>query len=309
MENGKDKRRAKRVSYVCEIQCEGIGIGILNTRINDISVSGLFIDTISHLPVGALLYLRFTVLGYSIRVEGEVRYCMPQVGMGIQFTNLKPEDRYLIECLVERNPVDEAQFAALAATPIADDPAATSASQAAPTMATSVAADSEDDEAYPQTRTEVDIVEESEVDVAAESETDFEDEEEYSYVAPTPMSAAEIQMLEDEAIILMGNFAVINLFDVIQVIENSRVSGELISALPVGSMVIYFNEGRIANAEADEYDGVDALNAMLDITQGAFKFRKTDLEYTSIIETVSNTGLLLDLLANKDEATNDVDFY
>ena len=101
-----DKRRAKRINYTCEIQCEGNGIGRITTRINDISASGLFIDALAHLPVGSILRLRFTLRGTLIDVIGEVRYCMPKVGMGVQFLTLEPEHQAVIEQLVEGKPLD-----------------------------------------------------------------------------------------------------------------------------------------------------------------------------------------------------------
>jgi hypothetical protein len=285
MLRGREKRQAKRVSYVCEIHCEGSGVGKLNTRINDISVTGLFIDSLAHLAVGSVLNLHFAVLGVPVEVEGEVRNRIPQIGMGIQFRNLQPEFRYVIECLVERKPVDKQIFAALASPPIAKE-SASPQSQSHPHAARPDGQPSR----YPH-----------QVPPFPQKPSDSTQQVAQEPFPVKPKTTAELQMMADEAVILVGNCAVIHLFDVIQVLAKSKVSGELIITLPTGSGEIYFNAGRIANARAGERYGIAALNAILSLTEGSFKFRKTDKEYAQSIQT--DTGLGLDLPLTDDEKT------
>ncbi|PYP83605.1 MAG: hypothetical protein DMF61_22835 [Blastocatellia bacterium AA13] len=96
-----DKRKEKRIAYLCEVQCEGASVGSLNTRINDLSSSGLFIDSMTCFPVGSVLKLKFRIRENEISTSAEVRYCMPQIGMGVQFIDLTEEARALIEEVVE----------------------------------------------------------------------------------------------------------------------------------------------------------------------------------------------------------------
>ena len=234
--NNSERRQSKRIRYACEIQCEGTPIGRVETRINDISVTGLFIDSLAHLPVGSILHMRFTVRGTPIEVTGEVRYCMPKVGMGVQFLDLRPDYQDLLEELVEGKPLDTQPLV----------------------LPAEVAA------ALP--------VEEKE-NTAAEEESDP---------------------------ILMGNFAVINLFDVIQMIENSRITGALAIQATTTHGELHFNEGLIVNAKTNMGYGLDAVAQVLDLRQGRFEFRRTEREYLRHIEATSNTGLLLDLLAARD---------
>jgi hypothetical protein len=85
-----------------EVQYEGAGIRA-ETRISDISLSGVYIDTMSPLPVGARLRLRFVLTkGASISVEGAVVHSEPGIGMGIAFTSLEPEDAKLIEAELDQ---------------------------------------------------------------------------------------------------------------------------------------------------------------------------------------------------------------
>ena len=225
MEN-KDKRRTRRINYICEIMCEGYNIGRVETRINDISVSGLFIDSLSHMPVGSEVKMRFTLSGTLIDVVGEVRYCMPQVGMGVQFLNLRPEHREVIERLVESKPLD---------------------------------------------------------------------------TQPLVLPAQEEPPAGGKEPILMGSFATINLFDVVPMIESSRITGALTITARGGGGEVYFNEGQIVNARVGEAFGAVAVAKLLDLREGSFEFRRYEREYVRGISCTSNTGLLLDLLAEQDE--------
>ena len=236
MIKSRDQRNAKRISYICEIQCEGQGIKQLNTRINDISVTGLFIDSISCLPAGSTLKMKFSIMGVPLEVEGEVRHSIPQSGMGIQFTNLRPDQREVIECLVEGRPLDP-----------------TSAGRAASPSGNAV-------------------------------NTVFD----------------EVAIVEEHPI-LMGNFAVIGLIDIIQMIETSRVTGTLMIQAPEARGEIYFNDGLIANAKAGSDFAISGLKHFISLSQGNFEFKKNRRKHVPAIRAKSNTGLLLELLATKDE--------
>ena len=97
-----DKRKEKRIAHLCEVQCEGASVGRLNTRINDLSLSGVFIDSMTCFPVGSILKLRFRLQDTEIAASAEVRYCMPQIGMGVKFLDLTEEARRIIEEVVEQ---------------------------------------------------------------------------------------------------------------------------------------------------------------------------------------------------------------
>jgi hypothetical protein len=101
MEGGRERRAAKRVSYPCEVECEGSGISRLATRINDVSITGAFIDCRSSFPVGSTVTMRYRVRSTQVIADAEVRYCMPQIGMGVRFLNLKPEYLDAIQSVVE----------------------------------------------------------------------------------------------------------------------------------------------------------------------------------------------------------------
>jgi hypothetical protein len=97
---GADKREAKRVSHLCEVECEGATARKLDTRINDLSVTGAFVDCIVEFPMGTPVRLRFRVGDTLVDVNSEVRYTMPGVGIGVAFVDLTPEEHACIEALI-----------------------------------------------------------------------------------------------------------------------------------------------------------------------------------------------------------------
>src|SRR4051812_8277180 len=230
MNLGKERREAKRISYICEVECEGAGISRMATRITDLSITGAFIDSMINYAPGTQLTLKFRVKDQLIETEGVVRYSLRQMGMGVQFVNMQPEHLALLEHLIDGKPL---------AAPAPPAPAVVA-------------------------------------------------------VAP-PAPAAPAQYM------LTGNFAIVSLFDVIQIIENNHLTGALVIASVVAAGEIHFNDGRIVGAQLPGTVGQDALIKFLDVTEGSFTFNKSETEYPRTIQAGSNMGLMLDLLRIKDE--------
>ncbi|HYL62415.1 MAG TPA: PilZ domain-containing protein [Candidatus Methylomirabilis sp.] len=65
----------------------------------NLSVRGMFVNTNQSFPEGAILNLRFSLAltGAEIRTRGEVRYCQPGVGVGVEFIGLAQDAVELIE--------------------------------------------------------------------------------------------------------------------------------------------------------------------------------------------------------------------
>lgn len=64
----------------------------------DISPKGMFINTTAHFPEGSVLKLSFRLARSNRRVETrcEVRYCVPGLGVGVEFIVIAPSDRKAI---------------------------------------------------------------------------------------------------------------------------------------------------------------------------------------------------------------------
>lgn len=225
-----DKRAAKRISYICEVECEGAGLNRLATRINDLSMTGAFIDSLTCYAPGTSLKLRFHVKDVLIETTAEVRYTMPQMGMGVHFLGLKPDHLAALESLIEGKPLVR--------------PA-----------------------------------------VSAEPHEGGESE---SNRWSTPD-------------MLLGNFAVVSMFDIIQIIENNRLSGGLAMTSPSAQGEIQFNDGLIVGAYSGSTTGIEALKRFLDVTEGSFEFKRSLTHYSPTIHSSSNMSLMLDLLRVKDE--------
>jgi tetratricopeptide (TPR) repeat protein len=95
---------------------------------------------------------------------------------------------------------------------------------------------------------------------------------------------------------LAGDLSLISIFDAIQVIENSKLTGLLVikSNMLLGS--ISFNEGKIVDAEANGRNGTKAIQDIIEVSVGSFEFLTSEKEFPVVIQVSSNTNFLLDIL-------------
>jgi hypothetical protein len=78
----------KEISVLYEGHTEEVAI-----RPPDVSTHGMFFNTPTRFPEGAVLNLRFrlALTGAEISTRCEVRYCLPGVGVGVEFIGISPE--------------------------------------------------------------------------------------------------------------------------------------------------------------------------------------------------------------------------
>ena len=64
----------------------------------DLSPKGMFINTPVHFPEGSVLKVSFRLARSNHRIETrcEVRYCMPGLGVGVEFIGIAPRDQKAI---------------------------------------------------------------------------------------------------------------------------------------------------------------------------------------------------------------------
>ena len=98
-----------------------------------------------------------------------------------------------------------------------------------------------------------------------------------------------------------GDLSAISIFDAIQVLENSRLTGALTITSTARSGQVFFNEGRIVGAETEGIKGEDAFRKIVELTTGTFDFEKSAKEFPITINVASNTNLILDSLRQLDE--------
>ncbi len=97
-----------------------------------------------------------------------------------------------------------------------------------------------------------------------------------------------------------GNLAFVSIFDAVQVIESSKMTGLVLikSDMHLGSVA--FNEGKIVDAECNGHNGHMAFRDIIEINSGTFEFNVSDNEFPVIIVVSSNTNFLLDVLTELD---------
>ena len=97
-------RREIRVQQLSELHLsyEG-GACEIPIRPPDISANGMFVNTSTHFPEGAVVNLKFRLTRSNIEVQtrGEVRYCLPGIGIGVEFIGIGPEAKLAIEAELE----------------------------------------------------------------------------------------------------------------------------------------------------------------------------------------------------------------
>lgn len=100
---------------------------------------------------------------------------------------------------------------------------------------------------------------------------------------------------------LAGDISVINIFDVVQVLENARLTGTLAITSETRQGHVLFNEGRIVGAETDGMKGEEAFRKIVEVTDGTFDFERSAQKFPETIRATSNTNLILDALRQLDE--------
>jgi tetratricopeptide (TPR) repeat protein len=101
---------------------------------------------------------------------------------------------------------------------------------------------------------------------------------------------------------LAGDLTAISVFDAIQVIENAKLTGTLLltpNSTQTGR--VFFNDGRIVDAEAGGATAEHGFRRIVEITRGNFEFQKSAQGFPSRIKALSNTNLILDTLSQLDE--------
>jgi PilZ domain len=69
----------------------------LNARISDIGRGGCYVDSISPFAVGTEVKIRITRDAHSFSFQAKVVYASVGMGMGLMFTVIEPEQRWMLE--------------------------------------------------------------------------------------------------------------------------------------------------------------------------------------------------------------------
>lgn len=118
---------------------------------------------------------------------------------------------------------------------------------------------------------------------------------------PAPAAAPQQAGAGPRPPTLAGDLSVVSIFDVVQVLENARLTGALSVSGATRRGRVLFNEGRIVGAETEGAEPLEAFRRLLELTAGAFDFERSARSYPTQINAPSNTSLILDSLREIDE--------
>lgn len=99
---------------------------------------------------------------------------------------------------------------------------------------------------------------------------------------------------------LAGDLSMVGIFDAIQVVENSRMTGLMVIKSDIYLANVSFNNGKIVDAETDGLRGEIAFRIIIEINSGTFEFSTAASEFPVVIQVASNTNFLLDVLTQLD---------
>jgi tetratricopeptide (TPR) repeat protein len=139
--------------------------------------------------------------------------------------------------------------------------------------------------------------------------------------APEPPTARETASLDSRplmprparskpgSVFLEGTLGRITIFDLVQMVEDNRITGRLLIKCRGLEGIIHFNVGRIVAAEnAGGLLGQEALKVIFTVDSGAFTVEYTDRPTSDEIGSRSNTGLLVDVLREIEEKRRESTF-
>ena len=97
-----ERRTNKRITFINEVEVVGSG----TQRCSDLSIGGMYLETVAVFPQGTLLDLQFKLSGSEerlIKVQARVLYQHPGVGVGLGFVNLSSMDREALVKFIDQH--------------------------------------------------------------------------------------------------------------------------------------------------------------------------------------------------------------
>lgn len=94
--DGRDRRVQKRLLFCNEVELVGFG----PRRSSDLSIGGMFLESMVTFPLGSVLDLCFKLNDNDTRpieAKARVSYEVPGVGVGVEFLDLSAEDRERVQ--------------------------------------------------------------------------------------------------------------------------------------------------------------------------------------------------------------------
>jgi tetratricopeptide (TPR) repeat protein len=122
----------------------------------------------------------------------------------------------------------------------------------------------------------------------------------YTY---TTSPLASTVALPEEDVFLSGHLGRITPFDVVQIVESNSLTGRLDFLTTPVPGAIFFRDGHIVAAISGSKRGHDALRAVFTADPSPFRVVVTEHLPAEEFKVINNTGLLLDIIREIDEAS------
>lgn len=86
---GEERRSAPRYRFIADVEITEILTDTrLRARTSDLSIGGCFLDMLNPCPKGTEIRVKILHGGTSFTALGRVAFLVPNIGMGIAFTNI-----------------------------------------------------------------------------------------------------------------------------------------------------------------------------------------------------------------------------
>ena len=98
-----EKRASRRYKCegIAELQTDGVDMGT-KAKITDISLSGCYVEVSATSAVNTFVNMVLTVKGIRLALNGVVRTSFPLLGMGIEFAEIRDEDKAVLQAVLVR---------------------------------------------------------------------------------------------------------------------------------------------------------------------------------------------------------------
>lgn len=95
-----ERRRYPRVTVRIPVELKRAESAPMRTATEDVSLCGCYIETMFTMDVGTRLVISFSLTDDIVRCSAVVATKYPQVGNGIEFIDISPEDRLKLSAML-----------------------------------------------------------------------------------------------------------------------------------------------------------------------------------------------------------------
>jgi hypothetical protein len=93
-----ERHRARRYFFHASIELTDLESETqTKAQTNDLSLFGCRVDTVKPLPAGTKVRIKISHRSESFEALGKVVYARQNEGMGIHFTNIEPNDQFVLD--------------------------------------------------------------------------------------------------------------------------------------------------------------------------------------------------------------------